>query len=228
MLMLMRSWLNRLAFLGPLLCRVSVGLVFAQSGLGKLGNIERTTQFFASLGIPAPSFHAVFVGSIELVCGGLLVLGLLTRFSALLLIPVMGVALLTSALPEASDLIEALTLDETVYLAVLFWLALEGGGKLGLDSLLPGSFRISSSTLTTQHQGSTNMNQASFISAALLTLSAGLAQAETTEADPGMRDSIELGDKDGCKAKDGCKGKEGCGGKDGCGGKKKEAPTPKT
>lgn len=148
-----RSALNRMAFLGPSLCRLSVGLVFAQSGLGKLENIARTTQFFGSLGIPAPGFHAVLVGSVELVCGCLLVVGLLTRVSALLLIPVMGVALVTSVLPEVSGLVETLTLDETVYLAVLAWLALDGGGKLALDSFLPAFLRIASTTFTTQPQG---------------------------------------------------------------------------
>jgi putative oxidoreductase len=116
--------------------RISLGIVFAQSGLGKLNNFERTTDFFHSLGIPLPGFHAVFIGWVELIAGGLLVLGLGTRVAALLLSATMAVALLTSGLPGAEGLLDSLTLDETLYLGVLLWLLLAGPGRVSSDHLL--------------------------------------------------------------------------------------------
>src|SRR4051794_19503935 len=83
---------SRLAFLPPLLTRLALGLIFARSGWGKLHNLERVTKFFSSLGIPAPGANAAFVGTVELVCGALLIAGLFTRFASLLLIPTMIVA----------------------------------------------------------------------------------------------------------------------------------------
>src|SRR6516162_1447868 len=35
-----------------------------QTGMGKLGNIAKVTQFFSSLGIPFPGLNAWFVGSL--------------------------------------------------------------------------------------------------------------------------------------------------------------------
>jgi len=46
---------------------------------------------FIKIGIPAPHFFAPFVGVVEIVCGSLLILGLLTRLAALpLLIDISG------------------------------------------------------------------------------------------------------------------------------------------
>jgi putative oxidoreductase len=73
---------RRLAWLPPLLARVSVGLVFVTTGWGKLQNLDRVIEFFRSLGIPAPEYQAPFVAATELSCGLLLVLGLGTRFAA--------------------------------------------------------------------------------------------------------------------------------------------------
>lgn len=62
-----------------LLIRVVWGLQFVRTGWGKLHNIEGVTAFFTDLGIPAPGFHAGLVGTVELVGGLCLALGLATR-----------------------------------------------------------------------------------------------------------------------------------------------------
>jgi putative oxidoreductase len=72
--------------------RVTWGWLFFQTGLGKLGNLGGTTEFFASLGLPAPGVHAVAIGALECVGGLLLLVGLTSRLAALLLVGNMAVA----------------------------------------------------------------------------------------------------------------------------------------
>ncbi|MFI5181637.1 MAG: DoxX family protein [Thermoanaerobaculia bacterium] len=76
--------------------RLYWGVQFVQTGVGKLRNLERTTDFFASLGIPFPAANAAFVGTLESVGGVLLVLGLFSRIVALPLTVNMLVAYLTA------------------------------------------------------------------------------------------------------------------------------------
>ena len=64
---------RRAAFLAPLLARLTVGAAFAESGWGKVHNLEKVAEYFAELGIPAPAFQATFVSFVELICGSLLV-----------------------------------------------------------------------------------------------------------------------------------------------------------
>src|SRR5262245_49569054 len=75
-----------------LLIRVYWGWQFWQSGWGKLSNIDRTVQYFASLGIPAPSLNAHFVALLEAGGGILLILGLGSRLIAFPLVIDMIVA----------------------------------------------------------------------------------------------------------------------------------------
>jgi len=54
---------------------------------------------FIKIGIPAPQVMAPFVGVIELVCGTLIILGLLTRLAAVPLIIDISVAILSTKIP---------------------------------------------------------------------------------------------------------------------------------
>ncbi len=72
--------------------RLAVGIVFFVHGIGKLFNIGpaalgiiNTTGFFSSLGIPAAGFFAWVVAIVETFGGLFILIGLLTRLSALLL-----------------------------------------------------------------------------------------------------------------------------------------------
>ncbi|HVN76556.1 MAG TPA: DoxX family protein, partial [Thermoanaerobaculaceae bacterium] len=71
--------LDRLAFAPALATRVVVGFTFMHTGWGKLHNLSRTAEFFASLGIPFPAANAGLVSTLELVGGVLLIAGLGTR-----------------------------------------------------------------------------------------------------------------------------------------------------
>ena len=84
-----------LAFLAPLLTRITLGHAFFLTGRGKLANFDTTVEFFASQNIPFPALSAAFVSRLEYYGGVLLVVGLLTRIVAALLASTMVVALLT-------------------------------------------------------------------------------------------------------------------------------------
>ena len=54
---------------------------------------------FAKIGLPSPEFLGPFVGTFEIVCGFLVVLGLLTRLAVLPLIVIMIVAISSTKVP---------------------------------------------------------------------------------------------------------------------------------
>jgi putative oxidoreductase len=68
-----------------LLVRLYWGWQFAQTGWGKLHRLSQVGDFFASLGIPAPHIMAPAIALLEFVGGILLIAGLATRLTGLLL-----------------------------------------------------------------------------------------------------------------------------------------------
>jgi len=120
----------------PTLARLTVGYAFLTTGWGKLHNLERVTEFFTSLSIPAPAFHATFVSSIEFGCGALLLLGLLTRVAAVPLIGTMVVALLTAIWPDIDGLSGLFGTIEFLYIALCVGLVVGGPGPVSLDHLI--------------------------------------------------------------------------------------------
>src|SRR6266404_2580752 len=76
--------------------RIYWGWQLAQNGWGKLHNLSNVTEFFISLGLPAPGATALFVASFELVGGILLALGLFSRIAALGIAVDMIVAYITA------------------------------------------------------------------------------------------------------------------------------------
>ena len=61
------------------LCVLYWGWQISQNGWGKLHNLPHVTEFFASLGLPAPGFTATFVSTFEFLAGILLILGLFSQ-----------------------------------------------------------------------------------------------------------------------------------------------------
>jgi putative oxidoreductase len=125
--------LGRLRWLAPLVGRLAVGLLFMSTGWGKVHDIPKVTHFFQELGIPAPGFHAVLVGYSELVCGTLLVFGLLARLATVPLIVSMIVAILTAKRSELHGLFDLIGFEEFTYLCVLVIIAIIGPGRVSLD-----------------------------------------------------------------------------------------------
>jgi putative oxidoreductase len=82
------------------LIRIAVGAVFLSEGIQKfLFPNELGTGRFVKIGIPAPGVMGPFVGTVEIVCGSLIILGLLTRLAAIPLIIDICVALISTKLP---------------------------------------------------------------------------------------------------------------------------------
>jgi len=84
-----------------ILIRLAVGLVvFFPEGLQKLifPDILGAGRF-AKIGIPYPELTGPFVGVVELICGALIIAGLLTRLATIPLIVTMIVALIATKLP---------------------------------------------------------------------------------------------------------------------------------
>ena len=75
------------------------------TGQGKLSNIGKVSEFFASLGIPLPTLNAYLVGSLECFGGLLLIVGLASRPIALLIVITMIVAYLTDDMDSVSKLL---------------------------------------------------------------------------------------------------------------------------
>ncbi len=123
-----------------LIIRLYWGWQFFLTGKGKLMNLERTTNFFASLHIPAPKLNAIAAGSTELVFGLLLAVGLGGRVVPLPLIGVLVVAYITSEQPALhaffSDPDKFLTADPFLFLYAAVIIFIFGPGKLSLDALL--------------------------------------------------------------------------------------------
>jgi putative oxidoreductase len=124
-----------------ILVRLLVGGVFLSEGIQKflfpdaLG-VER----FAKIGIPAPEIMAPFVGVIEMVCGALLILGLVTRLAAVPLLIDISVAIITTKIPMLLrdgfwKAAHEARVDADMLLGLIF-LIIVGGGSWSLDALL--------------------------------------------------------------------------------------------
>lgn len=79
-----------------LFVRLYWGWQFMQTGWGKLQDLGKVTNFFTSLGIPAPALNAAFVSGLEFAGGILLAIGLASRPIALALAIDMLVAYITA------------------------------------------------------------------------------------------------------------------------------------
>lgn len=138
---------DAVGFLPPLIARIGVGWVFAESGWGKLGNLEKVTEFFKSLNIPFPEIQAPMVSGLELVCGVMLILGLGSRFAALTLTGIMTVALISAKSSEITGVPELFGLSEALYIVLFLWLAVQGAGLISVDTVIAKVLRIDRQTL---------------------------------------------------------------------------------
>ena len=137
-------------WIGILLARLSVGLLFTLSGSGKLfvrTRREQMRQTLIAARIPVPGISAVLVSLVEFVFGTLLIVGFLTPLCCLMLTGVMLGALLTTILPGVkaksvfSWLDDFLYLPEVLYVVILVWLLFSGPGWFSLDHMALSSFK---------------------------------------------------------------------------------------
>jgi putative oxidoreductase len=131
-----------------LLVRLYWGWQLATNGWGKLHNLSHVTEFFQSLGLPAPGFTATFVASFEFVGGILLALGLLSRITALGIVIDMTTAYITA---DREAIAAFFSSPDKFYGAdpFIFWfvgliILFFGPGKFALDALISRSMHKNS------------------------------------------------------------------------------------
>ena len=125
--------------------RAAVGLIFSTQGVLKLTDPNLGELRFARIGFANPGFTAHLVGCFEIVCGVLVLLGLLTRLASLPLLVIITTAIVSTKLPElhrAGQGIAFLVSDartDFAMLCSLLALLAAGAGAWSLDALLlPG------------------------------------------------------------------------------------------
>ena len=126
----------------PMLLAVRLywGWQFAQTGWGKLHNIAKITDFFASLNIPFPAANAHFISGLEFFGGIFLILGLASRPIAFLLTCNMLVAYWTAdrdaLLSVFSDPGKFYVADPYTFLFASLMVLIFGAGIFSLDTLI--------------------------------------------------------------------------------------------
>ena len=123
-----------------LFVRLYWGLQLAQNGWGKLHNLGRVTEFFSSLGLPAPGSTAAFVATVEFLGGILLAIGLFSRFIGLVLTIDMAMAYIVADREALfsifSDPGKFYVADPYTFLFAALLILIFGPGKISLDTLL--------------------------------------------------------------------------------------------
>ncbi|TKK66187.1 DoxX family protein [Ilyomonas limi] len=134
----------RTAEIPTLLCRLAVGLIFLSEGLQKYITPDLTgVGRFTKIGFSNPAFWAYFTGSFEIVCGILILLGLLTRIAAIPLLIVMIVAFITTKISILTGkgfwaFAHEYRTDFAMTL-LLIYLLIYGGGNNSIDKKLTRS-----------------------------------------------------------------------------------------
>lgn len=135
--------MNRL--LGPvsdiasvMLIRLAVGLIFFTQGI--LHRSHMGVLRFTRIGFPYPDFTAHFVGTFEIVCGLLVVGGLITRLASIPLLIIILTAIATTKVPELWRPAQGLWFmvsdartDFAMTMSLLFLISV-GGGTWSLDA----------------------------------------------------------------------------------------------
>ena len=128
-----------------LLVRLYWGWQISQNGWGKLHNLPHVTEFFASLGLPAPGPTATFVATFEFVAGILLAFGLLSRIAALGLVIDMFMAYWTadreSLFAVISNPGKFQNADPFIFLFFALLILIFGPGKFAVDSVADRAMR---------------------------------------------------------------------------------------
>lgn len=124
-----------------ILIRLMVGAVFLSEGIQKFLFADTLgAGRFEKIGLPSPEFLGSFVGSFEIVCGLLILIGLLTRLVSIPLIIIMLVAIVTTkseVLGEKGfwEMMHGSRTDWSMLLGSIF-LLIKGGGFWSADKIL--------------------------------------------------------------------------------------------
>jgi len=123
-----------------ILIRVMLSFVFITEGIQKfIFSDALGVGRFVKIGIPLPGIMAPFVGVVEIVCGGFILLGLFTRLAAIPLIISMSVAIITTKIPILLEkgfwaMAHEARTDWSMILGLIF-LLIVGSGHWSLDEM---------------------------------------------------------------------------------------------
>jgi len=123
------------------LIRLLIGAVFLSEGIQKfLFPDQLGAGRFLKIGLPMPELLGPFVGTFEIVCGSLVLLGLLTRLAVIPLLVIMAVALTTTKWPMLAaqgfwHMAHEARTDWSMSLGSMFLLVV-GAGRWSLDARL--------------------------------------------------------------------------------------------
>ncbi len=133
--------------------RLAAGLIFFTQGILKYTDPHMGALRFAKIGFPHPGFTAYFVGSFEIVCGTLVLIGLFTRLASIPLLIIILTAIATTKLPELSRPVQGFWFmvsdartDFAMTMSLLFLISV-GAGSWSLDAWLPLSPQRASSPI---------------------------------------------------------------------------------
>jgi uncharacterized membrane protein YphA (DoxX/SURF4 family) len=120
------------------LIRLAVGLIFFTQGILKYTDPAMGVLRFTRIGFPHPYFTAHFVGTFEILCGFLVLIGLWTRASAVPLLIIISTAIATTKIPELFHqgfwfMVSDARTDFAMFCSLLFLIAM-GGGNCSLDA----------------------------------------------------------------------------------------------
>ena len=139
--MSLRKWTATDKTRTTILIRLVVGVVFLSEGIQKfLFAAAQGAGRFEKIGLPNADFLGPFVGTTEIICGFLILIGLLTRFAAIPLIIIMLIAIYTTKLPMLYDggiwkMLHESRTDWAMLLCNIF-LLIRGGGAFSIDKKL--------------------------------------------------------------------------------------------
>jgi putative oxidoreductase len=109
-------------------------------GEGKLSNIGKVSEFFASLHIPLPTLNAYFIGSLECFGSSLLIIGLGSRLLSLLIVISMAVAYLAADFEAVSSIFsdpdKFVKADPFPFLLTALIVLVFGPGLFSIDALM--------------------------------------------------------------------------------------------
>ena len=139
------AWVSYLQSPFLLVVRLYWGWQLVQSGWGKLHHLDKVTDFFTSLNLPAPGVTAHFVSGLEFFGGLLLILGLGSRLIGLILSVNMLVAYWTAdrdaLFAVFSDPGKFYNADPYTFLFASAMVLVFGAGLFSVDALLKKRWR---------------------------------------------------------------------------------------
>ena len=121
-----------------ILIRLMVGAVFLSEGIQKFLFADTIgAGRFEKIGLPMPEFLGSFVGSFEIICGIMILLGFLTRLASLPLLIIMLVAIGTTKIEILTEkgfwgMLHESRTDWSMLLGSIF-LLIKGGGWWSID-----------------------------------------------------------------------------------------------